>query len=364
MFGRKSQVTFVLAVLLCASLGRVQAAKAASQAAKRPSKPLGTPAHAQVALPAPALATYQPNELGRIPILEYHAIGGPPEFPNGPLYDSQGLNIAPDTFRRQLKLMYAAGWFPINMRDALSAHIDVPRGKIPVVLTFDDARPSQFRYRADGTLDPNCAVGILEAFHAAHPDWPRRATFYVLPESAWNGVPFDQDGLETKKLRQLARWGYEIGNHSTSHRSMANMDAKTLRWEMAACVRYLKARVPGVSIDTMALPYGIAPRNPALWDCLLHGTQGGTTYHNRCILLAVGDPAYPPTHIKFDPKQVMRVLAAPDNIEMWIQWLKPGQPLEPFVSDGNPNTVTVPQSHLNELNRSRLDGARLIVTPD
>src|SRR5439155_21233890 len=105
--------------LFCVLPAQAQSARTASRTRKQSAAPIGTPANAQIALPAPALATYPPNELGRIPILEYHSIGGPPEFPNGPLYDVQGLNISPDIFRRQLKLMHSAGWYPINMRAAL-----------------------------------------------------------------------------------------------------------------------------------------------------------------------------------------------------------------------------------------------------
>ena len=148
------------------------------------------------------LAALHADEAGRIPILMYHAIGGPPF--RGTLYDKEGLNIAPATFRKHLDLMYAAHWYPVNMRDVLTSHISVPAGKTPVVLTFDDARGTQFHYLKDGTIDPNCAVGILHAFHKKHPDWPLRATFYVLPQSAWNPVPFWQRGI--RKPRSCAPW--------------------------------------------------------------------------------------------------------------------------------------------------------------
>jgi peptidoglycan/xylan/chitin deacetylase (PgdA/CDA1 family) len=311
---------------------------------------------------------YSPNEVGMIPILEYHSIGGEAELAGGPLYDARGLNISPATFRAQLRRMYDAGWYPINMRDALSVHMNIPRGKIPVVLTFDDSRPSQFRYRKDGSIDPNCAVGILEAFHRQHPtDWPRRASFYVLPENGRddkfydNGVPFDQDGLETRKLHFLAHRGYEIGNHSTTHRSMYCLDARTLRWEMTTCQRYVQNLVPGVTVDTMALPYGIAPSDPTLWDTLLSGTQGGVTYRNRCILWADGGPAFPPTHRNFDPRRIPRILPTPGNVERWIATLKPGNEMEPYVSDGDPNTVSVPANHKDDVALRHLNGAKLII---
>jgi len=294
--------------------------------------------------------------MGRIPILMYHSVGGEAEFAGGPLYDIHGLNIAPATLRRQLQAMYAAGWVPVNMRDALSAHLDVPQGKTPVVLTFDDARPSQYRLLPGGKIDPDCAVGILEAFHRTHPDWPQRATFYVLPESSYNGVPFDQDGLETSKLRFLVKSGYELANHTTSHRSLADQPPRTLRWEMAFSTRYFRRHVPGLVMTTMALPYGIAPHNPSRWPLLLNGAQGGTRYRHRCILLAKGGPAYAPADRRFDVTQIPRVVSAPGEIEHWIN-----APAPLYVSDGNPNTVTVPRSLAGQVDRRRLAGAKLVI---
>ena len=52
----------------------------------------------------------------------------------------------------------------------------------PVILTFDDALRGQFNYTADGKIDPDCAVGILDDFHAQHPDWPLKGTFFVLTD--------------------------------------------------------------------------------------------------------------------------------------------------------------------------------------
>lgn len=306
----------------------------------------------------PSHAQRTPNELGLIPILMYHSVGGEAEFAGGPLYDKHGLNIAPMTFRTQLASMYKAGWYPVNMRDVLTARFNIPRGKTPVVLTFDDARPSQFKYLTNGQTDPNCAVGILEAFHHMHPDWPRRATFYVLPESKWNGVPFDQDGLETKKLRFLYRQGYELANHTTSHRSLADLDAPTIRWEMAFNVRYFHRQVPQAKLETMALPYGIAPRSQRLWKYLLDGSQGGTRYHNRCILLAKGGPAFAPTDKRFAPQRIPRVEAAPGEIE---RWLTPAYAKALYVSDGSSRTVTVPAEAQKFVDPRRLDGTRLVL---
>ena len=312
----------------------------------------------QAPLPAAKLAALHADEIGRIPILMYHAIGGPTL--RGARYDRNGLNIAPETFRKHLQMMYAAHWYPVNMRDVLTSHLAVPAGKTPVVITFDDARGTQFHYLPGGKIDPNCAVGILDEFHAQHPDWPLRATFYILPKSAWNPAPFWQPGKETKKLRYLAGEGFELANHTTTHRLLGRLPAAQLCWEMAECQRYITDRVPGVVMDTMALPGGVAPKNHALWPCLLQGSLGKITYHNRCILMAWGGPSRAWADKKFDPDRITRIGAGPGWIERALKQLSQGR-IPEYVSDGNPDTVTVPRSEAKDVALARLEGARLVL---
>ena len=312
-------------------------------------------------LPPMRLAALRADEAGRIPILMYHSIGAPAH--RGVRYDSQGLNIAPETFRKHLALMYAAHWYPVNMRDVLGSHLAVPAGQTPVVLTFDDARGSQFHYLPDGTVDPNCAVGILEAFHQEHSDWPLRGTFYVLPKSAWNPVPFWQPGRETKKLRALVTDGFEVANHSTTHRMMTHLSGTELTWEMAECQRYVRERVPEATMDTMALPGGAAPKNHALWNTLLRGRLGKIIYRNRCILMAWGGPSRSWTDKKFDPDRISRIGCGPGWVERAIKALS-SRRIPPYVSDGNPDTVAVPRSEVRFLNLRRLCGAKLVVYND
>ena len=312
-------------------------------------------------LPLARLAALRADEAGRIPILMYHSIGA--HANRGARYDSQGLNIAPETFRKHLALMYAAHWYPVNMRDVLGSHLAVPAGQTPVVLTFDDARGSQFHYLPDGTVDPNCAVGILQAFHQEHPDWPLRGTFYVLPKSAWNPVPFWQPGRETKKLRALVADGFEVANHSTTHRMMTHLSGTELTWEMAECQRYVQERAPEATMDTMALPGGAAPKDHALWNTLLRGRLGKIIYRNRCILMAWGGPSRSWTDKKFDPDRISRIGCGPGWVERAIKALS-SRRIPPYVSDGNPDTVAVPRSEAMFVNPHRLDGAKLVVYND
>jgi peptidoglycan/xylan/chitin deacetylase (PgdA/CDA1 family) len=282
----------------------------------------------------------KPNELGRIPVVMYHAIGAHAE--HGARYDRMGLNISPETFRKQLELMYEADWYPVNMRDVLTPEIDVPAGKTPVVLTFDDARGTQFVYRRDGSIDPDCALGILQQFHDEHPDWPLKGSFYVLPKSRNNPAPFYQEGREKSKLNKLVELGFEVANHSTTHRMMARLSAHDLAWEMAECCRYVKKLAPEATMDTMALPGGSTPRKKENLEVLLSGCDADTKYANKAILRAWGGATYPPGDRRFDKREILRIGTSPGYLESWIKMLSANDPAR-YVSDGIPEVVTAPE---------------------
>src|SRR5690606_18203232 len=104
-----------------------------------------------------------PNELGRIPVLEYHLIGE---------RDGRWARNW-ERFARDLELLHARGYRPITVRQLVRGEIDLPAGLSPVVITFDDASPGQFRYiERDGqfVVDPRSAVGVWDAFAAKHPE--------------------------------------------------------------------------------------------------------------------------------------------------------------------------------------------------
>ena len=129
---------------------------------------------APTASSAPPAPQPTPNELGRIPVFEYHLITD-----KNSVYERTHEGL-----RRDLEVMYARGYRPISISEMVDKKIDLPAGQSPVVLVFDDASPSQFRYiERNGNLeiDPNTAVGILTAFNKAHPDWRNRAVFCMLP---------------------------------------------------------------------------------------------------------------------------------------------------------------------------------------
>ncbi|HEX9126964.1 MAG TPA: hypothetical protein VF948_11225, partial [Methylomirabilota bacterium] len=123
---------------------------------------------------AASAGSLPPNELGRVMILEYHKVDQPEER----------WTRTPANFRGDLERLWERGYRLVALNDLLDGRIAIPRGTTPIVLTFDDSSPGQFRLieRNGGWVpDPDCAVGILEAFERQHPEFGRAATFYVLP---------------------------------------------------------------------------------------------------------------------------------------------------------------------------------------
>jgi hypothetical protein len=157
-----------------------------------------------------------PNELGRVMILEYHKID----------YPEARWTRTPENFRRDLETLYAKGYRLIALGDLLDGRIVLPAGTTPVVLTFDDSSPGQFRYiEQNGVLaiDPKSAIGILEAFTREHPDFGRAATFFVLPAADPPNRLFNQPAWEGHKLQYLVSHGYEIGNHTLWHANLPSI---------------------------------------------------------------------------------------------------------------------------------------------
>lgn len=258
------------------------------------------------------------NELGRIPILEYHVIG-----------DSDARwTVARDHFRRQLELLYERGYRPITVAELVDRKIDLPPGMSPVVFTFDDASPSQFRFVEHGgelEVDSNSAVGIWLEFHRTHPDWANKATFCMLPGAAAGHAFFgndDIDGQKTawrfRKVQFLTKQGFELCDHTLWHANLAKYSDETVQEQIARGALAIDSAVPGYRVRTFALPLGIWPRNRDLahagaWRDPSTGRV--IRYRFDAILEVSGGPARSPFDPKFDALHLPRVEIFGDALE-------------------------------------------------
>ena len=283
------------------------------------------------------------DELGVVPILEYHDVSGT---------KSNSLIRTVADFKKDVERLYKEGYYPITMKEYLDNKIAAPLGKAPVIFTFDDARGSQFQYAPDGSIDPNCAVGILTNFAKEHPDFPARAIFFVLPNRG-----FAPGGDPQKKFADLLKMGFEIGNHTVKHPRLSRLSDAAVQEELAGCVRLTKAIDPDVNMDVLALPMGVMPKNKKI---LASGESGGTKYTNRAVLLAGAGPAPSPVSPKYNPMKLPRVLTVEGafGITYWLNHIKAGTPGR-YVSDGDPNTVSVPKYRQSLLVKTRLNGAKV-----
>lgn len=264
-----------------------------------------------------------PNELGRVMILEYHKI----DRPEG------RWTRTPENFRRDLRALWERGYRLVALNDYLDGAIRLPRGTSPVILTFDDSSPGQFRYlerNGDWVLDPDCAVGILEAFEREHPGFGHAATFYVLPGADRPNRLFDQPELATRKLQYLTSHGYEIGNHTLWHATLSRYPEPVVRQQVASAQDWIQRHVPGYRPRTLALPMGAYPREVA-W--VVAGQVNGSTYRHDAILMVSGGPARAPRAKGFDRQRLPRIQAVEQDITHWLTHFD-RHPDERYVSAG------------------------------
>jgi peptidoglycan/xylan/chitin deacetylase (PgdA/CDA1 family) len=298
-----------------------------------------------------------PNELGQVMILMYHEIGD---------RESTWSRKA-ENFQKDLKALYVRGYRPISLRDFVNNEISTPQGFSPVVLTFDDGTKGQFAVDIrDGQkiTRPTSAVGILESFHGEHPDFPLEATFFL------NGrTPFHQPALVKYKLNYLIAKGFDIGNHSRHHKSLAKSDMQTpakIQRELGIQSVFLKKTLtdhPSYQIDTLALCFGARPRTPRLRAYLRRGTAKGLRYDHIAVLNVGSGPAFSPADARLNPLSIPRIRAS-DHRSLrrgfgdWLAYFE-SNPDERYVSDGDADTVTVKRGMERHLSPERLGSRRV-----
>jgi peptidoglycan/xylan/chitin deacetylase (PgdA/CDA1 family) len=286
-----------------------------------------------------AAAAAKANELGLVPVLMHHRV----------IADrTSEYDVTPKEFEAELQRLWKDGYVPITAADYVSGKINVPAGKKPVVMTFDDGSASQFGLTSDGQVDPDTAVGILLGFAREHPDFPAAGTFYV------NKDPFEGGSDAPRLLRWLVQNGFEVGNHTLDHAQLSSLDDEGVQKELADEAQAIEAAVPGYTIRTMALPYGAMPSNESL---AVSGSSGAGSYGPYAVMLVGANPAPSPFASDFDPAQVPRIRTAQlpwrnvqENyaFDYWLTQLE-DDPDSAYVSDGDPSRVSYPESESGKI---------------
>ncbi len=284
-----------------------------------------------------------PNEMGRIMVLEYHLITDH----NGDYARERGQ------FRKDLELLYDRGYRPVNMSDVLDKNLNLPKGLSPVVFTFDDASPEQFRYiNNNGKLeiDPTSGIGIWLDFRKTHPEWNNKAVFCLLSGAQAGHNFFGDRGIQGQlsnwrfqKVKWLADNGFELCDHTLWHAQLSKYPDAFVQEQIARNLLAIDSAVPGYRVRSMALPQGLWPKNRALAS---HGSwtdpkTGKTVTYNWPVVFEVaGGPMRSPYDPAFNPGMTPRIQVIGNAIENTINSLE--RTGNAYISDGNPAVVARP----------------------
>ncbi len=293
----------------------------------------------KVSLNGEALLASNVNESGEVMVIMYHNLGE----------KNTDYARTVESFKADLERLYNMGFRTISMQDYIDGHYDVPLGKTPVVLTFDDGHQSNFNFLDDGSIDPNCVVGILNAFYEEHPDFGKHAIFYLN-----GGDPFGQSDLIDQKLSYLLENGYEIGNHTTNHAHLNEADAALIQKEIGGNANAFHALNENIVMNSLALPYGQRPEDEYLRSLIESGSYEGQTYENKVILLVGWRPHWPLYNTGVSHTAVNRVQSGDAEYQLtwWLDNYEANDSRR-FYSDGDASVITVPEEAVSDIDTSK-----------
>ncbi len=257
----------------------------------------------------PARVTERPgNTMGCVFITQYHHI----RAGRGDMFRTV------KQFKADLQKFYDMGFRPVLASEYLANKMVLPPGASPIVMTFDDSNPTQFKLMPDGAVDPNCAVGIWQAFAKDHPDFPVHGTFFFLPDHPWG--PHRE---AAKKVKMIQAMGSEIANHTIHHPFLNKLSDAKVEWELGTATERLEA-LGQPAPHSFALPYGVWPKHKSIFAGF---NWKGKRITFTGVFMAGGGPALSPNNPRFKPLHVPRMLAisGEDGTDFYLGRIKAGK---------------------------------------
>lgn len=296
------------------------------------------------------------NELGRVPIMMYHGIHNVDAKYVGGNVDKDGYQRTASAFRNDLESYYSKGYRMVRLIDYVNGIIDVPIGKSPIVLTFDDGLENNIKViglddNGDIIIDPNSAVGILEEFKNKYSDFNVTATFFV------NGGLFNQEEYNEKILNWLIDHGYDVGNHSYSHADFSKIDNNKSIYEIGSIYKMLDSILGDKYVNIVALPFGSPyKKSHSNFSSIMSGSYDGFDYNTISALRVGWEADYSPFSNDFDKSFLKRIRAYDNNgvdfdIEMNFKLLESNR----YISDGDKNLIVFPKDKMDKFNNFNLE---------
>ncbi|PZG04257.1 polysaccharide deacetylase [Nonomuraea aridisoli] len=282
-------------------------------------------------------AKVRANELGQIPVLMFHRVIPKPQTTD---------DRTPQQFRADLERLAKENYVPITAAEMVTGKIDVPAGKHPVVLTFDDSSPSQLTLNAVGVPQKDTAVAIMREVAAKYPGWRPKATFFVTRDLFGKHTREEQ----AQALLWLKDNGFEVANHTRDHLNLRGLTQEQVEEQIGSIAKTIDS-LSYTKPVTISLPYGSQPKKK---DWALRGKA----YRHKGAFLAGYTPAPAPFSKSFDPTGIPRIKVMEKKgdcaqfcSEAWLDWLKKNPDMR-YTSDGDVNTVAYPKFKAPYLRKS------------
>jgi len=300
----------------------------------------------------------QPNEAGEIPIVMFHNFVEDLSSTTDNLYTTSF-----SAFEELLETLYNEGYRLISMRDFIDHNIDVPAGTKPMVFSFDDGTSGQFNLIEENgklVVNPKSAVGIMIKFNEKHPDFGLKGIFYLNMDK--ENKTFEGAGTIKERLEILLSYGFEVGNHTWGHFDFTTSESRQqINERIGKNEKRLNEIMGGLKFYSLALPFGSRPPEN-MRDALVTGAFEGVEYNNETIMAVGAQPSKPSIHVDYNPAYVGRIRAQgkiQENYDLTF-WLPKMTRDRMYISDGDPDTVVVPEGVESKIDMSKLNGKKLI----
>lgn len=135
-----------------------------------------------------------------------------------------------------------------------------------------------------------------------------------------------------------------------------------IKYQLAETEVRTQEFLPDYRLDIVTLPYGGYPLDGD--DTVFMGFEyAGRNWEYSAVLLVGANPAYAPLSTEYDPFWIPRIQMYDESWEDWRIFIEENPDIM-YVSDGNPDVVTIPNdlawALVDTLDQSGLKGRELV----
>lgn len=208
-----------------------------------------------------------------VTILAYHKICD--------RFDWSITNVPKRAFEAQVNFLAKNNYSSISLDQYVSGKSDYPTGRIPIIITFDDADESVYHHalpilRQYGFI---ATVFVISDFVGKKSSWDYNFGNRLSPHLTW------------EQLTELSKAGWEIGSHTATHQDLTHLSDEHVMQELAQSKDVI-AKQLNFPVQLLSYPFNrvdariISLTKQAGYSaaCALSAPRKlGNTYGNYCI---------------------------------------------------------------------------------